>query len=55
MKFYVPYFFLANPLLIRVETNAWHGGGNPTTKVVSMPLNVLLFSYLTALFGFNLI
>jgi len=46
MKFYVPCFWQVNPLLIRIETKAGHGGGKPTTKVVSMSLNVLFFSYL---------
>jgi len=45
MKFYILYFLQTNPLLIRIETKAGHGGGKPTTKMVSMSLNVLFFSY----------
>jgi hypothetical protein len=55
MKFYVPCILQTNPLLIRIETKAGHGGGKPTTKVVSMSLNVLFFSYLRHCLYLNLI
>jgi hypothetical protein len=53
LKFYVPYILQTNPILIRIETKAGHGGGKPTTKVVSMCLNVLFFLYLRHLLGFQ--
>jgi len=55
MKFYVPCILQTNPLFIRIETKAGHGGGKPTSKVVSMSLNVLFFSYLRHCLYLNLI
>jgi len=55
MKFYMPCVLQTNPLLIRIETKAGHGGGKPTTKVVSMSLNVSFFSYLWHCLYLNLI
>jgi hypothetical protein len=52
MKFYVPYILQTNPLLIRIETKAGHGGGKPTTKVVSMS-ECFIVLILTALLGFK--
>ncbi len=40
-----------NPILIRIETKAGHGGGKPTTKVIEEQSDIYAFLFKT--FGMN--
>lgn len=40
------YLFQQNPLMIRVETKAGHGGGKPTAKLVSTVITEYLLLFM---------